>query len=107
MLNIFPILFDTKLMATTSPANQVIYNTGLGSIINCIENETLPIPDIYISEELGNDYQYTEQYHQAGFDAYCTGRVFLSVGQYILSSQGKPCERIDFDLLSRFRNCVF
>ena len=107
MLDLFPVIYDTKFISTLPPVCQVLYSTGLGSIVNSIENETLPIPNVYISDDLGSDYEYTEQYHQAGYDSYCTGRVFLSVCQYVLSSRGKQCERIDFNDLEEYKNCVF
>lgn len=109
VLNTFPIVFDTKLIASVPPVNEVAYRTGLQGLVELIDNETLPIPDVIIAEDLQNETNATDQYHQAGYDAYCTGRLFLSLSEHIFTCAGKGSEHIDLssELLEHYKNRIY
>ena len=103
---LFPVIFDTKVIANTSRMNQILSNTSLEKMIASIDAEQLPNPKVIISEKLKEEAEYTSAYHQAGYDAYCTGRIFISEANYVLSCSS---DRIDLtcDLLNQYINHVY
>ncbi|KAI5698138.1 hypothetical protein M8J75_002189 [Diaphorina citri] len=80
---IFPQIFDTKLMCSQAPLKELITNSALGPLLDTVQKE--PFTLVTCEPELADrGYSTTnEKSHEAGYDAYITGLVFLSLSHYL------------------------
>ncbi|XP_078611621.1 poly(A)-specific ribonuclease PARN-like isoform X1 [Branchiostoma floridae x Branchiostoma japonicum] len=87
---LFPRLLDTKLMASMHPFKELVSNTTLGDLEATLGKEPFKVPVIVFPEDFPG-YE-TAQEHQAGYDAYITGRCFTIMANYLgkFKSQSKP-----------------
>jgi hypothetical protein len=74
----FPVVFDTKYVASSSIADGIIMDTSLGELY---QNLVAPAVDSGVCKvrfASGFDQYYSGggQFHDAGWDAYCTGALF-------------------------------
>eukprot|EP00058_Branchiostoma_floridae_P020629 XP_002606119.1 hypothetical protein BRAFLDRAFT_125118 [Branchiostoma floridae] len=83
-------LLDTKLMASMHPFKELVSNTTLGDLEATLGKEPFKVPVIVFPEDFPG-YE-TAQEHQAGYDAYITGRCFTIMANYLgkFKSQSKP-----------------
>ena len=74
---IFP---DTKLMATTTPLREEIFNSTLEDLVKTISKAPFKFPEV-VSEKDNSGYEMgdkaIEKYHEAGYDAFITGLCFI------------------------------
>lgn len=108
LTSLFPLIIDTKLMSTTQPLQQKCSGTSLKALMNCIEDDRLPKPNIVDSTEIEDHVESSKQYHQAGHDAYCTGFIFISLAKCLFESANVDLKQIDFtnDVLTPFVNRI-
>ncbi|XP_008480634.2 poly(A)-specific ribonuclease PARN [Diaphorina citri] len=80
---IFPQIFDTKLMCSQAPLKELITNSALGPLLDTVQKE--PFTLVTCEPEMADrGYSTTnEKSHEAGYDAYITGLVFLSLSHYL------------------------
>lgn len=109
IVNLFSVVIDTKYIASTPPLQVIVSGTSLETLIENIDEERLPKVDVVISEKLKEEKEYTNKYHQAGYDAYSTGLIFLSMAKCLHSLKGQPSEHINLssNLLDCYINRVF
>lgn len=107
--NLFPTIIDTKYISNSLPIRGIVSGTGLETLIQNIENESIPKANVEISGKLREEKEYSNKYHQAGYDAYSTGLIFLSMSKCIHSMENQEVERIDLksDLLDSYINRVY
>uniref|UniRef100_A0A8D8RCG3 Poly(A)-specific ribonuclease PARN n=1 Tax=Cacopsylla melanoneura TaxID=428564 RepID=A0A8D8RCG3_9HEMI len=82
---IFPQIVDTKHLCAQSPLREIITNSALSPLLETVQKE--PFTKIPCKAGLpGRGYSISnEKYHEAGYDAYITGLVFLSLSHYLQS----------------------
>lgn len=102
---IFPLLFDTKMMAhslrPTMPKIQVHLE---GMYKDCFENDnTLRKYNNCVTECYGTE---KVAFHDAAYDAYITGVFFICYHNYIASATSVGFKPIDWNLLATFRNRI-
>ena len=83
---IFP---DTKLMATTTPLREEIFNSTLEDLVKIISKAPFKFPEV-VSEKDNSGYELgdkaIEKYHEAGYDAFITGLCFIGNLDILLKS---------------------
>lgn len=106
---LFPIIFDTKVMARSSPLNEFLFKSDIQSLVEFIDTKLLPDPKVVLSKKIQFEAGYKSQYHQAGFDAYCTGLVFISLANYLSFPLFHHFVRINVSstILDCFINCIY
>ena len=94
----FPIKFDTKVLATSPPLNRICHSSTIRSLVQKIKNKQLPDPKVFLNCKLKSEVNAKElkakaDFHQAGYDAYCTGMIFISFVKYItfIAMTSKSC----------------
>lgn len=105
---LFPLTFDTKLMASTQPLSNHVGGTSLKQLTDCI-GSGLPSIKILIDEAVDNDDKEGGIFHNAGFDAFSTGRCFISL-MNCLSTYSESCVgQIDLsaNFIEPFKNCIY
>ncbi|KAL1453030.1 hypothetical protein WDU94_007206 [Cyamophila willieti] len=82
---IFPQVIDTKHLCAQSPLRDIITNSALCPLLETVQKE--PFTPIPCEAGLpGRGYSISnEKSHEAGYDAYITGLVFLSLSHYLQS----------------------
>jgi len=90
---IFPIVFDTKYIAqAASPFAEKFQRTNLDYLYKLMQNESSP--EIEFAEGFSL-YNNKAIFHEAGFDAYATGVIFLKMAHQLM----KASESSQIDLL--------
>ncbi|XP_053550675.1 poly(A)-specific ribonuclease PARN [Bombina bombina] len=80
---VFPRVLDTKLMASTQPFKEIIYNTSLAELEKRLKEAPFKPPKVDSSDGFPSYNTATEQLHEAGYDAYITGLCFISMANYL------------------------
>lgn len=89
---IFPTIFDTKHMAASIQELHGADSTSLGDLVHFFQANPM-------TSELCRRMDSTEQFHDAGFDAYCTAQVFLSLVSLIARRDSKSTHLCTMDIL--------
>ncbi|ORX91701.1 CAF1-domain-containing protein [Basidiobolus meristosporus CBS 931.73] len=80
---IFPSLYDTKHLASRILGLETSFgDSSLSELISRVKGAAFASPDIQIHYEHPR-YWSDSYFHEAGYDAYCTGFVFLKLGGYL------------------------
>lgn len=83
---LFPILLDTKFLVSAHPnLSELFESTGLQELYQAVKSPPFKLPPI----ELGKKFKrYLEEslYHEAGYDAFATGAVFLGMASRIIET---------------------
>ncbi|KAM4632012.1 poly(A)-specific ribonuclease PARN [Discoglossus pictus] len=87
---VFPRVLDTKLMASTHPFKEIIYNTSLAELEKRLKEAPFKPPKVDSSDGFPSYNTATEQLHEAGYDAYITGLCFISMANYLGSFLSPP-----------------
>ncbi|XP_077425932.1 poly(A)-specific ribonuclease PARN [Vanacampus margaritifer] len=87
---VFPRLLDTKLMASTQPFKDLINNTSLAELEKQLNGSPFKAPQIEAAECFPSYNTAKEQLHEAGYDAYITGRCFISMANFLGSFLTPP-----------------
>ncbi|XP_057698915.1 poly(A)-specific ribonuclease PARN [Corythoichthys intestinalis] len=87
---VFPRLLDTKLMASTQPFKDLISNTSLAELEKQLNESPFKAPQIEAAEGFPSYNTAKEQLHEAGYDAYITGRCFISMANFLGSFLTPP-----------------
>ncbi|XP_051940386.1 poly(A)-specific ribonuclease PARN isoform X2 [Hippocampus zosterae] len=87
---VFPRLLDTKLMASTQPFKDLINNTFLAELEKQLNESPFKAPQIEAAEGFPSYNTANEQLHEAGYDAYITGRCFISMANFLGSFLTPP-----------------
>ncbi|XP_061840140.1 poly(A)-specific ribonuclease PARN [Nerophis lumbriciformis] len=87
---VFPKLLDTKLMASTQPFKEMISNTSLAELEKQLNESPFKAPRIEAAEGFPSYNTAKEQLHEAGYDAYITGRCFISMANFLGSFLTPP-----------------
>ncbi|KAM9304729.1 poly(A)-specific ribonuclease PARN [Gastrophryne carolinensis] len=87
---VFPRVLDTKLMATTQPFKEIIYNTSLAELEKRLKEAPFKPPKVESAEGFPSYNTASEQLHEAGYDAYITGLCFVSMANYLGSFLSPP-----------------
>jgi len=85
ILNLFPTIYDSKVLATTPPLSNILTHSSVESLVKEINEGNLPDSCTKISQTITSEDGYSEHYHDAGYDAFSTGRIFISLSKNILS----------------------
>ncbi|XP_002160561.1 poly(A)-specific ribonuclease PARN [Hydra vulgaris] len=109
LISLFSSIFDTKLLCSMQPLSSKVGGTSLEKLKTFVDDNRLPNPEVKLSNKLNNHSKSKNEYHQAGYDAYCTGLVFISLLRCLADQVGSKLERIDFswNLLKPFENRIF
>lgn len=85
---LFPIIIDTKYMATRClELHELFVSSTLGEAFQAVCKEPFGGPSI----ECGEGYAYNEEaQHQAGYDAYMTGFLFIKMAQKLQEVLSMP-----------------
>lgn len=86
-----PNVFDTKLMATTTPLRDDIENSTLENMIKTLEQAPFKLPKIESRNDIpGYSLEdKAEKYHEAGFDAFVTGLCFIAMSNRLANIKEK------------------
>ncbi|XP_054635744.1 poly(A)-specific ribonuclease PARN isoform X2 [Dunckerocampus dactyliophorus] len=87
---VFPRLLDTKLMASTQPFKDLISNTSLAELEKQLNDSPFKAPETEAAEGFPSYNTAKEQLHEAGYDAYITGRCFISMANFLGSFLTPP-----------------
>uniref|UniRef100_A0A8C5PU59 Poly(A)-specific ribonuclease PARN n=1 Tax=Leptobrachium leishanense TaxID=445787 RepID=A0A8C5PU59_9ANUR len=87
---VFPRVLDTKLMATTNPFKEIVYNTSLGELEKRLKDPPFKPPKVDNAQGFPGYNTDSEQLHEAGYDAYITGLCFISMANYLGSFLSPP-----------------
>ncbi|XP_068100842.1 LOW QUALITY PROTEIN: poly(A)-specific ribonuclease PARN [Hyperolius riggenbachi] len=80
---VFPRVLDTKLMATTQPFKEIIYNTSLAELEKRLKEAPFKPPKVESAESFSSYTTDSEHLHEAGYDAFITGLCFVSMANYL------------------------
>uniref|UniRef100_A0A0P4ZJM5 Poly(A)-specific ribonuclease PARN n=1 Tax=Daphnia magna TaxID=35525 RepID=A0A0P4ZJM5_9CRUS len=105
----FPRFIDTKVMATTKPFRDLLQNSALDRLLNSLL--AAPFRNIEVIPATGFP-SYTDNFknHEAGYDAFITGRCFVAMANYledISSSQSKTAAVHESLLVTPFYQKIF
>ncbi|XP_057366976.1 poly(A)-specific ribonuclease PARN-like [Daphnia carinata] len=105
----FPRFIDTKVMATTKPFRDILQNSALERLLSSLL--AAPFRSIEIVPATGFP-SYTDNFknHEAGYDAFITGRCFLAMANYledISSSQSKTTAVHESSFITPFYQKIF
>ncbi|XP_075266120.1 poly(A)-specific ribonuclease PARN-like isoform X2 [Convolutriloba macropyga] len=107
--SIFPKLCDTKVLASTKPFKTYLSYTGLEQCYSAVFQKPFKKPPVAFAEGFDKKYCSGNAAHEAGYDAYMTGCVFVSFLNYIGSLVKPPKQHVpcSSDLLTPFVNKIF
>lgn len=91
-----PLLFDTKYLAARTQDLHQSDSTSLGDLYHYLRQHPVAM-NFPMNMEAAEE---TERFHDAGFDAYCTGKVFLGLCALLAHRDGKPAVNCVSDVLS-------
>ncbi|XP_075231184.1 poly(A)-specific ribonuclease PARN-like isoform X2 [Lycorma delicatula] len=105
--NLFPKLLDTKFMCSAPPFKDILTTTVLSNLLKSLKEPPFNIP--VVGYEEGKGYKSIDlKYHEAGFDAYMTGLVYLTLGNFLkktrLFNKSENCSITDSPLLKPYIN---
>ena len=106
--SLFPLIFDTKFMASNQAIAGEVQGTSLQKLYEHVTDGDLPNPEVVISEKFKEVEKAENQFHQAGYDAYCTGFVFISLSKFLCSRLSINISRVDLnhDVIVPFANKI-
>nr|XP_057924007.1 poly(A)-specific ribonuclease PARN [Doryrhamphus excisus] len=106
---VFPKLLDTKLMASTQPFKDLISNTSLAELEKQLNDSPFKAPETEAAEDFPSYNTAKEQLHEAGYDAYITGRCFISMANFLGSFLTPPKAHVSArsKLIEPFYNKLF
>ncbi|KAG8432935.1 hypothetical protein GDO86_017266 [Hymenochirus boettgeri] len=87
---VFPRVLDTKLMASTNPFKEIIYNTSLAELEKRLKDSPFKPPKVDGADGFQSYNTASEQLHEAGYDAYITGLCFITMANYLGSFLSPP-----------------
>ena len=105
---VLPRLIDTKVMASTEPLQGCFPLSHLQEVYNKSSEAPFVKPNVLFAEGFG-DYSDESKAHEAGFDAYMTGVVFIAMAAFLEKQRdgSAPCGEMDFEIIKPFLNKVF
>lgn len=108
VIELFPSIFDTKVIAATQPLCSNLSGTGLKSVADSIGHSLAPI-DVVFDDSLDGMDMSQEAFHDAGYDALSTGKCFISLMKTLMLHFGKGDGPIDLagNLIKPFNNRIF
>ena len=76
-----PNIIDTKLMANTPPLKEDIIGSTLEELVKIMDQGPFKLPKLANGlDHPGYSLESTDKYHEAGYDAFITGKDTLSDG---------------------------
>ncbi|KAJ3383894.1 hypothetical protein HDU84_003297 [Entophlyctis sp. JEL0112] len=96
---IFPVIFDTKLIANSDPLMQkYVTNSALQELVSQLAQASFVSPDIFMHPDFTNYASASgeEKFHEAAYDAYITGASFLKMMHRI--AEIPPGQRLNLEL---------
>uniref|UniRef100_A0A6B2L3Q5 Uncharacterized protein n=1 Tax=Arcella intermedia TaxID=1963864 RepID=A0A6B2L3Q5_9EUKA len=112
---LFPLVFDTKVIAHLDPTiSPLINDSTLEALHAQVKQKVGPIS--FVFEEGFERYGNCAMSHEAGFDAYLTGSIFIALFQHILQKPTSSPFPTDLDPLQpnkiylyakAYNNCYF
>ncbi|XP_072029451.1 poly(A)-specific ribonuclease PARN-like [Amphiura filiformis] len=107
---VFPKLIDTKVMASNQPFKNMIPSTALNDLWKHLDGNQFNKPQFEVAQNY-TDYTKSEQFHDAGYDAFITGQCFATMANYLGTFMTPPQKRVSpsSQLLEPFLNkvCMF
>lgn len=103
--SLFPKIIDTKLISSEEPLKELLVTTTLEGLVETISKPPFHLPQIDETE----GYCYgagNSQYHDAGYDAFVTGKIFLSLVR-ALDPDNKKCCITNCRPIEKFINKLF
>lgn len=95
----FPLIFDTKYVAHSIEALHGAESSSLGDLTHFLASH--PVSSSATNVRLAAEIK-EEHFHDAGFDALCTGKVFIGLCSLIANRDNKPIkDTVDQVLHSR------
>lgn len=80
----FPVVYDTKVVATECSTPWNNDNTNLSNLYQKAVQENPCLPKISVVDAIGaNDPGNQDQEHEAAYDAYMTGAIYIGLCKYI------------------------
>lgn len=101
--SVFSKTLDTKLMAESGPFKDKIGSTGLGTLVGLVKEGILEKAEVEAAEGFTID---DDAYHDAGFDAYCTGYVFVSLARTLMPNMPNGRVDLDWSIVKPFYNKI-
>jgi len=108
LTGLFPLIFDTKVISNTRPLSSMCTRgTGLKNLTETIGNDLAPADVIFDTSLEGCEEMAS--YHDAGYDALCTGKCFISLTRSLMMHFDKGDGPIDMagNLIKPFQNRIF
>lgn len=94
----FPVIFDSKYFAASLQEMLGAESTSLGDLYHFLSSH--PIGKAACLPMTGSGSDGQEQFHDAGFDAYCTGQVFLGLCSIVGHRDNKSPYECMLDVLT-------
>ncbi|KAK9763357.1 hypothetical protein K7432_010043 [Basidiobolus ranarum] len=92
---VFPSLYDTKHLASRILGLETSFgDSSLSELISRVKGPAFTSPNIQIHYEHPR-YWSDSYFHEAGYDAYCTGFVFLKLCGYLVSKNPNYASKIE------------
>ncbi|KAI9203692.1 ribonuclease H-like domain-containing protein [Polychytrium aggregatum] len=107
LMKMFPLVYDTKHIASSEPElTRRIPRTGLGDLVAVAREAPFGLPNVVCAPGFDGYTGPTQRFHEAGYDAYSTGLVFVKMISRV--EEYTEGTRIDFELrsLKRLKNCL-
>lgn len=106
----FPVIFDTKYFGSyCDPLGREFRSTGLDELYTATRDKIkYALPTIEFAEGF-NDYNSdSSKCHEAAYDAFCTGYVFIKLSHFVLSN-GEEEDNVTpaSDLLATWANRIY
>eukprot|EP00795_Rhopilema_esculentum_P008947 gene8947-16580_t len=106
----FPKLIDTKLLATSEPLKKKVPTSALDPLFAFLK-DNFKEPEIGFEDGFGEYSEGNDKFHEAGYDAYCTGFSFLKMASHLCKLQQPEDElreiNLNAEILNPFINRVF
>ncbi|RZF45247.1 hypothetical protein LSTR_LSTR010391 [Laodelphax striatellus] len=105
--DIFPRLLDTKYMCHSEPFTNLLPTSTLAQLLPVICKSPFKLPEVGCIDK---DYGYStssNKNHEAGFDAYITGLLFITFAHYLGTKFTKESDDVPLtkmNVLNRFIN---
>ncbi|CAN2390635.1 poly(A)-specific ribonuclease, partial [Pristimantis euphronides] len=106
---VLPRVLDTKLMASTQPFKAIISHTVLAELEKRLQMAPFKPPEVVSAKGFPSYNTGAGQLHEAGYDAYITGRCFVSMADYLGSFLSPPQTHVSVqsDVITPFFNKLF
>ncbi|TPX68544.1 hypothetical protein SpCBS45565_g02978 [Spizellomyces sp. 'palustris'] len=86
--NLFPVIYDTKYIAhSESDVQPFIMQSALSDVLRRVSLKPFTYPTIAVHPDF-TGYEDADNFHEAGYDAYATGVVFVKLMGQIVKNEG-------------------